>query len=186
MIQDERHFTAELESLKGCVVTLADVVDGQLELVLKGLVEGNPTLLSDVIAHGSRTAELRVEVDARCLQLVALRQPVAVDLRGVVSALTIAGDLERVGQLTVCLAEAAQRYLLYPPVKPLIDIPRMGAVARTMLRQAVEALNNRDVVPARLVLREDEWLDTLRDQIFRELVTFMLGDPAKIEPAIEL
>ena len=110
----------------------------------------------------------------------------AVDLRVVVSALRINTDLERVGDLAVNLAEAGQRYLTHPPVKPLVDLPRMGDLALTMLRDALAAFVSRDTVAAYSVLRQDDWLDVLNNQIVRELMTYMLGNSRVIEPSVDL
>jgi phosphate transport system protein len=118
--------------------------------------------------------------------LIALYQPVAIDLRTVVSALKINTDLERVGDFAVNIGEVAQRYLLHPPVKPLIDLPRMGELALKMLREALDAFVSRDVTLAQSVLKQDDWLDALKDQIFREVLTYMLGDSRTIEPGIDL
>jgi phosphate transport system protein len=120
------------------------------------------------------------------LHALALHQPVAVDLRTVVSIIKINADLERVGDFAVNIGEAAQRYFLHPPVKPLIDLPRMGDLALKMLHDALEAFVSRDVRLAQSVLRQDDWLDGLKNQIFRELLTYMLGEPRTIEPGIEL
>ena len=133
-----------------------------------------------------RIDDLQIEVDKRCFTLLALYQPVAVDLRTVVSALKINTDLERVGDFAVNIGEVARRYLLHPPVKPLIDLPRMGELALKMLRESLDAFVTRDVGLAQEVLRQDDWLDALKDQIFRELLTYMLGDHRTIEPAVDL
>jgi len=186
MNQRLQHFADELDQLKERLITMAGLAEERLRLALQGLVERKPTLLEEVIAGDARINALQIEVDDRCLKLIALQHPVAVDLRLVVSALKINDDLERVGDLAVNCAEAALRYLRHPPVKPLIDIPRMGELAGLMLREAIEAFVALDVVPARRVLRQDDWLDALKDQILRELLTFMLGDRATIEPSVEL
>jgi len=186
MNQRSQHFADELDHLKQRLITMAGLTDERVRLALQGLVERKPTLLEEVIAGDARINALQIEVDDRCLKLIALQHPVAVDLRLVVSALKINDDLERVGDLAVNCAEAALRYLRHPPVKPLIDIPRMGELAGLMLREAIEAFVALDVVPARRVLRQDDWLDALKDQILRELLTFMLGDRATIEPSVEL
>jgi phosphate transport system protein len=95
-------------------------------------------------------------------------------------------DLERVGDLAVNIAEAARRYAIHPPVKKLIDIPRMASIAQEMLRDALDAFVRRDVALAQDVLNEDDRLDSLKTQIFRELLTYMLQDPSTIEPALDL
>ena len=125
-------------------------------------------------------------MDNRCFTLLALYQPMAADLRAIVAAVKINTDLERVGDLAVNIAEAAQRYVGHPPVKKLIDIPRMATIAQTMLRDALDAFVRRDTELAQHVLNEDDGLDALKTQIFRELLTYMLQDPATIEPALDL
>ncbi len=110
----------------------------------------------------------------------------AVDLRAIVSAVKINTDLERVGDLAINIAEAATRYLKHPPVKELIDIPRMARIAQTMLRDALDAFVRRDIVLAQTVLDKDDELDGLKTQVFRELLTYMLQDPHTIEPALDL
>lgn len=178
--------TDDLEDLKRRLISMATLGEERLRLALTGLVGCNPTLLAEVIGGDARINELQMEIDNRCLELIALQHPVAGDLRTVVSALKINADLERVGDLAVNVAKASQRYLRHPPIKPLIDIPRMGTLALKMLREAIDAFITRNVVAAQGVLRQDYWLDTLRDQILRELLTYMLGDRATIEPALEL
>jgi phosphate transport system protein len=129
---------------------------------------------------------MQLEIDDRCFKLLALQQPMAVDLRTIVAAVKINGDLERVGDLAVNIAEAADRYVSHPPVKPLIDLPRMGAIAQLMLRQALDAFVSQDIQAAQAVLTQDDVLDGLKDQLFRELLTYMLGDARTIEPGIDL
>lgn len=186
MNQGTRHFTEELEALKSRLLAMGGLAEERLRLALQALVDRNHALLADVIAGDSRVDELRIEIDDRCRTLLALHQPVAIDLRTIVSALKINADLERVGDLAVNIGEAAQRYVLHPPVKPLIDLPRMGHLALKMLREALDAFVSRDVSLAKTVLTLDDWVDALKDQIFRELLTYMLGDPRTIEPSIDL
>ena len=186
MNQDHRHFAEKLEELKGRLLTMGGLAEERLRLVMRALVERNSGWLRDVITGDSRIDDLQIDIDDRCFTLLALHQPVAIDLRTVVSALKINADLERVGDLAVNIAEAAERYILHPPVKPLIDLPRMGELALKMLRESLDAFVARDVALAQDVLRQDDWLDALKDQIFRELLTYMLGDRRTIEPAVDL
>jgi phosphate transport system protein len=130
--------------------------------------------------------DLHIEIDDRCFKLLALHQPMAADLRIVVAAVKINTDLERVGDLAVNIAEAGVRYLQHPPVKPLVDIPRMGDIAQAMLRDALDAFVRRDVGLAEAVLAADDTLDALKTQIFRELLTCMLQDAATIEAGLDL
>ncbi len=130
--------------------------------------------------------QLHIEIDSRCFKLLALHQPMAVDLRAIVSGVKINTDLERVGDLAINIAEAARRYLRHAPVKELIDIPRMADIAQGMLRDALDSYVKRDLALAREVLNEDDALDALKTQVFRDLLTFMLNDPHTIEPALDL
>ena len=153
---------------------------------MRGLVDRNLQLLAEVIACDASIDELQMEIDGRCFALIALHQPVALDLRTLVSAPRISADLERVGDLAVNISEVAQRYLQHPPVKPLIDLPRMGVLALKMLREALDAFLSGDASLAKAVLRQDDWLDALKDQVFREVLTHMLGDAQTIEPGVDL
>ena len=126
------------------------------------------------------------EIDDRAFRLLALFQPMATDLRSIVAALKINTDLERVGDLAVNIAEAAKRYVTHPPVKRLIDIPRMADLAQSMLRDALDAYVKGDTTLAQSVLDSDEELDGPKTQVFRELLTYMLQDPATIEPSLDL
>jgi phosphate transport system protein len=110
----------------------------------------------------------------------------ATDLRAIVAAVKINTDLERVGDLAVNIAEAAKRYATHPPVKKLIDIPQMGDIAQGMLHDARDAFVRRDTALAQQVLNEDDRLDSLKTQIFRELLEYMLKDLATVEPALDL
>ncbi len=122
--------------------------------------------------------QLHIEIDSRCFKLLALHQPMAVDLRSIVAAVKINTDLERVGDLAINIAEAVRRYMRHPPVKELIDIPRMAEIAQRMLRNALDAYVRRDTALAQGVLNEDDTLDALKTQVFRELLTYMLQDHA--------
>ncbi len=186
MSQDRRHLAEELHELKTHLLTMGGLAEERLRTAVRGLVERDHEALVDVIGGDSRIDDLQIEIDRRCFTLIALYQPVAIDLRTVVSALKINADLERVGDFAVNIAEVAQRYLLHPPVKPLIDLPRMGELALRMLREALDAFVTRDVNLARSVLRQDDWLDAFKEQIFREVLTYMLGDSRTIEPGIDL
>jgi phosphate transport system protein len=184
--QRVRHFQEELEQLKTRLLEMGGLAEEQVRLAVKGLVDRDQDLINRVILGDDPLNALHIELDNRCFTLLALYQPMAVDLRAIVSAVKINTDLERVGDLAVNIAEAARRYALHPPVKKLIDIPQMATIAQTMLRDALDAFVRRDVALAQLVLNEDDRLDALKTQIFRELLTYMLQDPTTIEPALDL
>src|SRR6185295_14953886 len=142
--------------------------------------------IEKALAGDAPINQLHIEIDHRCFTLLALHQPMAVDLRAIVSAVKINTDLERVGDLAINIAEAGRRYLRHAPVKELIDIPRMATIAQAMLRDALDAFVRRDLALAQSVLNEDDALDALKTQVFRELMTCMLQDPSTIEPSLDL
>jgi phosphate transport system protein len=181
-----RHFQEELEQLKTRLLEMGGLAEENVRQAVKGLVDRDHDLIEQVLVGDESINSLHIEVDNRCFTLLALYQPMAADLRTIVAAVKINTDLERVGDLAVNIAEAARRYVAHPPVKKLIDIPRMASIAQSMLRDALDAFVRRDVALAQNVLNEDDRLDTLKTQIFRELLTYMLQDPSTIEPALDL
>ena len=181
-----RHFQEELEQLKRRLLEMGGLAEEHVRLAVKGLVDRDHELIESVLLGDEPLNALHIELDNRSFTLLALYQPMAADLRTIVAALKINTDLERVGDLAVNIAEAARRYTSHSPVKKLIDIPRMASIAQTMLRDALDAFVRRDVDLAQQVLNEDDKLDALKTQIFRELLTYMLQDPSTIEPALDL
>jgi phosphate transport system protein len=180
------HFREELEQLKARLLEMGGLAEEEVRLAVRGLVERDNTNIDQVILGDGPLNSLHIEIDNRCFMLLALHQPVAADLRTIVSAVKINTDLERVGDLAVNIAEAARRYAMHPPVKRLIDIPQMARIAQSMLRDALDSFVRQDTDLAERVLNEDDKLDALKDQIFRELLTYMLQDPSTIEPALDL
>ena len=183
---DARHFAEDLEELKGRLLFMGGLAATHVRAALDALVAGDRDLMHQVIASDHELNELQIEIDDRCFTLLALQQPVAVDLRFIVSATKITVDLERVGDLAVNIAEASERYITHRPVKALVDLPRMGDIAQHMLATALGAFLTQNAALAEAVLVEDDRLDQLKDQLFRELLTYMLGDTRTIEPAIDL
>src|SRR5499426_1705180 len=181
-----RHFQEELDQLKRRLLEMGGLAEEHVRLAIKGLVDRDQALIDRVLVEDEPINRLHIEIDNRCFTLLALYQPMAADLRTIVAAVKINTDLERVGDLAVNVAEAARRYAMHPPVKKLIDIPRMATIAQTMLRDALDAFVRRDVQLAQQVLNEDDRLDSLKTQIFRELLTYMLQDPSTIERALDL
>jgi phosphate transport system protein len=165
---------------------MGGIAEEQVRTAVRGLVDRDQALIDDVLTGDDPLNSLHIEIDNRCFTLLALYQPMAADLRTIVAAVKINTDLERVGDLAVNIAEAARRYVAHAPVKKLIDIPRMATIAQTMLRDALDAFVRRDIELAQQVLNEDDRLDSLKTQIFRELLTYMLQDPHTIEPALDL
>jgi len=180
------HFHEGLEQLKGRLLEMGGLAEERVRQALQALVERNTSLIAQVIKGDDPINRLHVEVDTRCFQLLALHQPMATDLRAIVAAVKINTDLERVGDLAVNIAQAAQRYLDNPPVKKLTDIALMGNIAQSMLRDALDAYVKGDIATARRVLNEDDRVDTLKRQAFRELLTHMRRDSFVLEPSLEL
>jgi phosphate transport system protein len=180
------HFQEELQQLKTRLLEMGGLAEDRVRSIVQALVDRNAATVDRVLSGDGPINQLHIEVDSRCFKLLALHQPMAVDLRAIVSAVKINTDLERVGDLAINIAEAVKRYMRHAPVKELIDIPRMADIAQRMLRDALDAYVRRDTALAQAVLDEDDALDALKTQVFRELLTYMLQDPSTIEPALDL
>ena len=181
-----RHFEEDLGTLKTRLLEMGGLAEERLRMAMRGLVDRDARLLEQVLSGDADINKLHLEVDDRCFKLLALQQPMAADLRAIVSAVKINSDLERVGDLAVNIAEATARYLTHPPVKELIDIPRMAVIAQEMLRDALDAYVRRDVPLAQRVLTRDDELDLLKSLVFRELLGFMLKDQSTIKASLDL
>jgi phosphate transport system protein len=181
-----RHFQEELEALQGRLLEMGGLAEERVSAAVQSLVSRDIDAIERVLYGDEPINALHVEIDNRCFKLLALHQPMATDLRAIVAAVKINTDLERVGDLAVNIAEAAKRYATHPPVKKLIDIPQMGDIAQEMLHDALDAFVRRDTKLAQQVLNEDDRLDGLKTLIFRELLDYMLRDPATVEPALDL
>ena len=186
MERTPRHFQEELEALQTRLLEMGGLAEERAQAAVQGLVSRDAALIDRVLRGDEPLNALHIDIDSRCFRLLALHQPMAVDLRSIVAAVKINTDLERVGDLAVNIAEAAKRYIVHAPVKKLVDIPRMGEIAQRMLRDALDAFVKRDVALAQHVLNEDDSLDALKTQVFRELLTYMLQAPAIVEPALDL
>ena len=180
------HFQEELEALQSRLLEMGGLAEERVRACIDALESRDLGVVAQVMGGDEPINQLHIEIDNRCFRLLALYQPMATDLRAIVSAVKINTDLERVGDLAVNIAEAAQRYTTHPPVKKLIDIPTMGTIAQTMLRDALDAYVRRDTALAHAVLNADDQLDALKTQVFRDLLTYMIKDPVTVEPALDL
>jgi phosphate transport system protein len=181
-----RHFQEALEALHHRLLEMGGLAEERVRIAVDGLVRRDYDVIDQAIRGDEPINRLHIEIDDRAVHLLALFQPMATDLRSIVAALKINTDLERVGDLAVNIAEAARRYVTHPSVKRLIDIPRMADLAQSMLRDALDSYIKGDTALAQSVLERDDELDSLKTQVFRELLTYMLQDPATIEPSLDL
>jgi phosphate transport system protein len=182
----ERHFERDVEGLKDRLLWMGSLAERSVHQSVHAVLDGDEKLAQTVLDEENAINELQIEIDDRVVQLLALQQLVAVDLRSVVAAARINNELERIGDQAVNIAQSADRIVRHPRVKPYVDLPRMGELAERMLRDSLDALARRDVELARGVLARDDQVDQLRDQIFRELLTYMMGDSSVVFPAFEL
>jgi phosphate transport system protein len=180
------HFQEELAALKGRLLSMGGVAEEAVRRAVAGLAERDLSAIERVLGGDEPINEAHIDIDNRCFTLLALHQPLAADLRAILAAVKINSDLERVGDLAVNIAEAARRYLAHPPVKPLIDLPRMGEIAQRMLRESLDAYVRQDTALAQAVCEQDDQLDALKTRVFRDLITCMIEDSRRIEPALEL
>jgi phosphate transport system protein len=185
-VRMERHFDEELQFLNDKLLQMARMVEESIALAVKGLTDRDESLARKVLLREGPINLLDVDVDEECMRLLALRQPMASDLRFITAGMKIGSELERMGDLAVNIAEVTQDLLKVPPLKPLIDIPRMAGLAMGMVRDALKAFVSRDELLAREVCLRDDEVDSLLDQIFRELLTYMMEDPSTINRAVGL
>jgi phosphate transport system protein len=181
-----RHFTEELQLLKDRLLQMGDLATSRIDRAMMGLIAADALVLGDVIQGDEAVNDFQIEIDDRCFKLLALRQPMATDLRLIMATTRITSDLERVGDLAVNIAEAASRYLQHPPVKPLVDLPKMSGLAQQMLRDALASFVSSDVALASDVLQRDDILDDLKRQVFQDLLTHMLNNAELVPPALDL
>lgn len=182
----ERHFDEELNKLKEKLLRMASLVEEAISHAVKALVDRNSELAAEVIKRDDEVNMLEIEIDEECLKLLALMQPIAIDLRFITSAMKIGNDLERMGDQAVNIAERTLELLRQPQLKPLIDIPRMATLAQKMVKDSLDAFVNKDTNLARDVCIRDDQVDNLNDQVFRELLTYMMEDTSTITRAVDL
>ena len=186
MSKIERPFDEELKALKEKLLEMAARAEEQIALAVRALKDRQESLACQVLEREAAINRLDIEVDEMAMKLLALRQPMAADLRFITSAMSIGTDLERIGDLAVNIAERTLDLLKRPQLKPLIDIPRMAELAQAMVRDALTAFVNGDDKLAKEVCERDDEVDEINDQVFRELLTYMMQDPGTITRAVDL
>ena len=181
-----RHFHDELDHLKQTLLAMGALVEDQIRRAMRALTDRDDVLAKNVIDRDREVNVYDVEVDEKCVELLALHQPTAGDLRFITTAMKIVTDLERIGDQAVNIAQRALELNLEPQLKPYIDLPRMADQAQRMVKNSLDAFVARDTELARRVCQDDAPVDALNHQIFRELLTFMMEDPKTIPRAIRL
>jgi phosphate transport system protein len=182
----QRHFHEELDALKQTLLAMGGLVEDQIRRVMIALLERDGDLAQEVIDRDRQVNAYDVEIDEKCVELLALYQPAAGDLRFITTAMKIVTDLERIGDQAVNIAQRALELNREPQLKPYIDLPRMAEKAQRMVKESLDAYVGRDTELARRVCAEDAEVDALKEQIFRELLTFMMADARTIPRAIRL
>jgi phosphate transport system protein len=173
----------ELDEVQEDMLVMADMVVRAIELSIDALKYRDNDLAKAIIRDDALINTKRYEIEEKCLEIMATQQPLAGDLRTLIAVLHIIVDLERMGDHAEGNAKVAIMLSADPPLKPYIDIPRMAEIAVRMLRDSVEAFKQRDVDSARAICDQDDEVDMLYDQVYRELLTYMLNDPKTIERA---
>jgi len=186
MEHTSRQYEQDLQELKEEILLLGGTVEEMIDSAMRSILSRDPDLARRVIASDPKVDAAELEVDHLCLNLLALRQPAASDLRFIATALKIVTDLERIGDLAVNISERSIELSEEPPLKPYIDIPRMASAAATMVRQALDAFVKRDPQEARVVLAADDAVDKLNVQLFRELLTYMIEEPKNVSRALRI
>jgi len=184
--ETHRHFHDELSQVKVRLLTMSGEAETALRLAVEALLERNPEKAREVIAGDKVIDSMEVEIEEVCIDLLALQQPMAKDLRMLVAAIKIANDLERVGDHAVNLAQSAQRLIESRPIAPEPEIVEMARLARDMLADALEAFVRGDAAAGREVCLRDDKVDALNRSVFRILLTHMMEDPHSIGAGLEL
>ena len=182
----KKHYSEELNRLKEMVLRMGGQAEKMTHRAVQALVERKREMLPELKQMEQQVNQLHMDIDETALSMIALRQPTAKDLRFITAAMKINTDLERIGDQAINIAEQAESLLTVPPVKPLIDIPRMAEIAEEMLKSALDAFVNGDDELAYLTILKDDAVDQLKDQVFRELLTFMMADASTIARSMEL
>jgi phosphate transport system protein len=182
-----RHFEEQLEELKERLLYMGSLVEKAVHLSVEALAQRSEVLATQVIAEiEHQINELHLELDDRALRLLALQQPMAVDLRMITSIIKINSDLERMGDQAVNIAQRALSFFSSPPLRPQADVPRMAELTEKMVKDALDSFVRRDNALARDVVLRDDEIDQYRDTVFRELIAQMIKSPKCIQQALDL
>jgi phosphate transport system protein len=178
------HYEKELQGIKDGLIYQGALTEKAIQAAMQALFERNSDLADKVIKEDSVIDMLNTELEERCIRILALRQPAAIDLRFITTAIKITGHLERIGDMAVNIAEKAIILSKEPQLKPYIDLPRMTELVGEMIKFSLDALIKNDLILAEKVRQDEQVVDNLNEQIFRELLTFMMEDTGTIHRAI--
>ncbi len=181
-----RKFDEQLAALRARVVEMGDLAQAMVRQAMQALVDRDEEQIKGVLANEEKLDRFQVEIDNDAIRLLLLQSPVAMDLRLVLMAVRINTELERVGDLCVNMCENVEMLLSEPPLKPLVDLPKMAEIAERMLRDSLQAFLESSPGKALPVLKMDDEVDALNDQIFRELLTYMISDTKSITRSLSL
>src|SRR6476659_1494699 len=182
----QRHIDQELAEMKSQILRMGALVESQIEGSIKALVDRDVDLASRIIERDTLVNSLDVDIDENCIRLLALQAPAARDLRFVTTAMKISTELERMSDISENISERVIELNEEPQLKPYIDIPRMANWTMTMVQECLDAFVRSDAALARKVCADDDFVDNLTHQLFRELLSFMLENPKTITRAIRL
>jgi phosphate transport system protein len=181
-----RFFDEELDLLKQTLLRMAGKAEAMIHKSVQALVQRDMSLSDEIPQNEDEVNRMQLEIDDRAFKLLALRQPMAHDLRLIIAAMKISNDLERIADQAVNIQDNTKVLLQFPLLKPLIDIPKMAEIATAMLRDSLDAFVDSDAPKAREVVTRDDEVDGLKNQVFRELLTYMISDPRTIQVALQL
>lgn len=181
-----KHYEQQLKQLKDKLLLMSHQAEQMISDSIRALVDRRPALAEEVIKRDDELDLLEIEIDNLCYEILALEQPVARDLRFIATALKIVKDIERIGDIAVNIAERVVELIQEPELKRLVDLPIMADAAQRILKESLDAFVNSDADLAEKVVRDDETVDALYEQIFRELLTYMLEDTRSISRALKL
>ena len=181
-----KQFEQQLRALKDKLLLMSHHAEKMIADAIRALVERRPSLAEEVIKSDDEMDQLELDVDNQCYQILALEQPVARDLRFIATALKIVRDIERIGDIAVNIAERATELIQEPEMKRLIDLPIMAEAAQRILKDSLDAFVNSDAELAEKVIRDDTFIDDCYEQIFRELLTYMMEDTKYISRALKV
>jgi len=182
----DKKYEEDLKKLREEILYMGGLVEDQIQKAVKSLVDRDSELAKIIIERDHEVNRLDVEIDGLCIRLLALHQPAGKDLRFITTGLKITTDLERIGDMSVNTCERALELNQEPQLKPYIDIPRMARIAQRMIRESLDAFVREDTSLALKVCKDDEEIDQLNSQIFREIISFMIEDPHTINRAMKI